>query len=186
MPSTYNTPDLDWSQVRETVLMLNVATAQIEHAMRDGDDSITKLAELFTGMMGHIQIIGKAVEYLADSPAKTAIASNFQETSQKTHEAIVAFQFYDRLLQRLTHVTNSLADLADLISDPERLYNPYEWYGLQARIKSKYTLFQDRQMFEAVLNGASVAEALEIAFQKELMELDESDEDDDMGNFELF
>ncbi len=160
MPSSCKTPDLDWSQVRETVMMLDLSVTQIERAMRDGDDSITKLAELFTSLMGNIQIIGKAAKDLAESDAKAAIDSNFREISQKMNEAIVAFQFYDILLQRLTHAANSLGALSELIADPSRLFNPYEWYGLQEMIKSKYTLPQDRSMFEAILNGAGVDEAL--------------------------
>lgn len=31
---------LDWSQVRETVRMINLAVAQIEMSMNEGDDSI--------------------------------------------------------------------------------------------------------------------------------------------------
>jgi hypothetical protein len=31
-------PDLDWSQVRETVKLLSVSSAQVEASMREGDD----------------------------------------------------------------------------------------------------------------------------------------------------
>lgn len=179
MPSSYKTPDLDWSQVRETVMMLNLSVTQIERAMREGDDSITRLAELFTSLMGNIQIIGKAANDLAESDAKAAINSNFREISQKMNEAIVAFQFYDILLQRLTHAANSLGALSELIADSSRLFNPYEWYGLQEKIKSKYTLPQDRSMFEAILEGASVEEAL-----KNVPKPEKSAPDDD--NIELF
>ena len=41
--------DENWSHVRETVLMLNVVVARIEHAMVEGDDSFTRLSESFVG-----------------------------------------------------------------------------------------------------------------------------------------
>ena len=41
-------PDLNWGQVKETVLMMNVAVSHIEKTMRDGDDSINTLGETFT------------------------------------------------------------------------------------------------------------------------------------------
>ena len=53
--------------------------------------------------------------------------------------------------------------MAELINNPDQLFNPYEWHGLQEMIKSKYTNETDRAMFDAILNGASVAEALKIS-----------------------
>ena len=35
-------PDLGWSQVRGTVLMLNLAMARMTHAMRDVDESVAR------------------------------------------------------------------------------------------------------------------------------------------------
>lgn len=155
-------PDLDWSQVRETVLMLTLAVTQIEKGMRDGDDSITMLADLFTGMMSNAEEILKAANALPDSLEKSLIIANFHDISTKMHKAIVAFQFYDKLAQRLTHVNLSLQSLGDLIAAPERLYNPTEWRNLQERIKSKYNIETDRRMFDAILAGASIEEALSL------------------------
>ena len=50
-------PDLDWSQVRETVRLLNLAVTHIEESMRDGDDSVEHLADSVTTMAGTIQLI---------------------------------------------------------------------------------------------------------------------------------
>lgn len=161
--STASKPDLDWSQVRETVLMLNLAVTQIEKAMREGDDSTTALAESFTSLAGNMQVIGKAAENLSDSDEKHTITQNYKSVANKVNSAIIAFQFYDKLAQRLSHVCHSLASLANLIAEPNKLYNPYEWHGLQQMIKSKYTINADRAMFDAILNGASVEEALKAA-----------------------
>lgn len=159
-PSNAFRPDLDWSQVRETVLMLNLAVSHIERAMRDGDDSVTTLADLFMGMVDNTRDIGNAVDSLPESDGKTLIAENCREISEKMNTAIVAFQFYDKLVQRLTHACNSLAALAELIGDAGRLYNPFEWSRLQEMIRSKYVIDADRKMFDAILNGATVEEAL--------------------------
>ena len=79
---------------------------------------------------------------------------------------IVAFQFYDKMSQRLGHLRYSLASLGQLIDDRDRLFNPYEWRGLQDLIKSRFTLEEDRRMMDAILNGASVEEALALAKTK--------------------
>ncbi len=153
-------PDLDWSQVRETVLMLNLAVAQLERTMSEGHESVDTLTETFASLIGGIQAISMAANYLPETPEKETIQANVTPATEKINAAIVAFQFYDKLSQRLAHVSNSLAALGKLIETPTRLYNPYEWHGLQAMIKSKYTIEQDRKMFDAILTGATVKEAL--------------------------
>ena len=82
------------------------------------------------------------------------------------HGAIMAFQFYDRLVQRLDHACRSIDALAELIADARRLYNPSEWVGIQQKIRSKYTMESERIMFDAILDGATVAEALALSRQK--------------------
>jgi len=162
IPSDANNPDLDWSQIRETVMMLNVALSQVERSMTEGDESINNLTKLFTGLMGKLQVIQMASETLPENREKTAIMENCRHVTEMVNDVIVAFQFYDKLTQRLSHVSLNLSALGDLISDGHRLYSPYEWRGLQEMIKSKYYIDSDRQMFNAILKGASVKEALDI------------------------
>ncbi len=179
IPSDADNPDLDWSQIRETVLMLNLALTQIERSMTEGDESVNALSKLFTSLIGKMQVISMASESLPESREKSAIMDNCGNVAQRVNEVIVAFQFYDKLAQRLSHVCISLSALAELISEPHRLYAPYEWKGLQEMIKSKYYIDSDRRMFDALQNGATVREAMEVAEYHKRKE-DESD------NVELF
>ncbi|MDH5648449.1 MAG: hypothetical protein OEY67_02235 [Gammaproteobacteria bacterium] len=156
-------PDLGWSQVRETVMMLNLSVAQIEKSMSGGDDSVTALAESFTSVVGNTKVIAQAANSLSGSKEKDIIEDHCKSVTERVQAAIIAFQFYDILAQRLSHVSYSLESLAALINDPEKLYSPYEWLGLQEMIKSKYTLDADKAMFEAIINGATVEEALKIS-----------------------
>jgi len=48
--TTAHIPDLNWSQVRETVLTLELAAVQIEAAMKDSNSSVEVLAHSFTSM----------------------------------------------------------------------------------------------------------------------------------------
>ncbi len=159
--------DVDWSHVKETVMMLDVAVAQIQRSMSEGDDSFNALAESFTSLVGEAQIIYKDACNLSDSDEKTNIISNCQDITSKMQVAIVAFQFYDKLTQRMSHIRNNLSSMGELISEPDRLCNPYEWHGLQEKIKSKYTVESDKNMFDAILKGATIDEALNIAEQLE-------------------
>jgi hypothetical protein len=172
IPSDANNPDLDWSQIRETLRMLNVALTQVERSMTDGDESVNALTKLFISLMGKVQVILMASESLPDTREKQAIMENCREVSATINDVIVAFQFYDKLTQRLSHVSLNLSALGDLIHDSHRLYSPYEWRALQEMIKSNYFIDSDRQMFDAILNGASVKEALEIGESQRRKEKD--------------
>jgi methyl-accepting chemotaxis protein len=155
-------PDLDWSQVRETVLMMELSAGQIEAAMRDSNSSVEVLTDVFTTMAGYMRMISDTVAALPDeNKAKANLLSATEHVSGMVHQAIIAFQFYDKLVQRLSHVNHSLASLSSLVSDQSRLYKPYEWVALQEKIRSKYSMREEVEMFEAVLGGMSVEEALE-------------------------
>jgi hypothetical protein len=163
--SRAHTPDLDWSQVRETVLMLQLAVGQIEAAMKDGSNSVEVLTDAFTGMAGYLAMMSGAARHLPDvaevAEIKSTLTANTEHLTGMVRRSIVAFQFYDKLVQRLTHVMHSLNALSDLVADQRRLYNPGEWVAMQQKIRSRYTTRDEVAMFEAVINGMSVDEALQ-------------------------
>jgi hypothetical protein len=160
-PSTAARPDLDWSQVRETILMLNLAVAQIEVALRDSSGSVEVLTNTFTGMYGNLMALVEAAHALPDSPVKQSIEESGLAVSSQMQHAIIAFQFYDRLSQRLSHACRSLDDLTAIVSDPARLYNPSAWHALQQKIRSRYTMEDEKLMFDTLLETGDVQAALD-------------------------
>lgn len=165
--SSAHAPDLDWSQVRETIAMLALAVAQIEATMAEGDESISTLSNAFTFIAARVR---DWREKQASALAQTSVDQrqiddlnhNADSVQEHVNNAIIAFQFYDRLTQRLQHVKTSLLDLGDLIGDRSRLYDPSAWQALQQEIKSSYTMEAERAMFDAILQGESVEDALRI------------------------
>ncbi len=178
-------PDLDWSQVRETVLMLELAAGQVDAAMRDSNSSVDTLMDTFTSMADTLATIDVALGTLPDTigngMVKSEIQDNARQVAQKVHQAIIAFQFYDKLVQRLDHVCHSLSGLSGLVSDTSRLYNPAEWSALQELIRSKYTMAEERGMFDAVMAGATVEEALKHYMATRMQQVEDSG-----GEIELF
>jgi len=171
-PSTAARPDLDWSQVRETMLMLHLAMAQMEVAMHDSTGSVDVLTHSFTDMMGLVE----AGRSLPDSPQKESIQSLGAGVTSQMQGAIVAFQFYDRLSQRLAHASHSLEDLTGIVSDPSRVYNPYAWHELQQKIRSKYTMEDEKPMSDTVLATGDVKQALEELVARKHQEAGGSDD----------
>ena len=80
--------------------------------------------------------------------------------------AIVAFQFYDKLVQRLSHVSQGLEGLGRIVCDTQSLYNPAEWAALQAVIRARYSTQEEVELFEEVMRGTPVAQALQKFAQK--------------------
>ncbi|WP_415033001.1 hypothetical protein [Azonexus sp.] len=162
--SSASNPDLSWSQVRETVLMLELAVVQIETAMKDSNSSVEVLTTSFTAIAQCMHALLHKISNLPNEGAAGALRAELLgdsgDVADRVHQAIIAFQFYDKLVQRLSHVTHSLGDLSDLVGQPVRLYNPEEWVGLQNRIKAKYSTREESAMFEAVMNGVPVHEAV--------------------------
>ena len=162
--TTAHQPGLDWSQVRETVLMLELSAVQIEAAMKDSNASVEVLTDSFTTMAGYMRMISDTVQTLPDEGetgvAKQNLLGVSEHVTGMVHQAIIAFQFYDKLVQRLAHVGLSLGELCQVVSDMRKLYNPMEWVNLQGLIKSKYSTREEIAMFEAVMNGMPVQDAV--------------------------
>lgn len=164
-PSTAKQPDLDWSQVRETINMLTLAVSQVESTMSDGEKSVTELTQSFTYIANQLKNLLDLHNSKSTSSEKKELEKfrvSTEEIHEKTMSAIIAFQFYDRLTQRLDHVKRDLSWLSRLVSDPNQLYNPSAWSKLQENIMSNYTMEEERIMFQHIMSGATVDEALKI------------------------
>ncbi len=186
--SSSSNPDLDWSQIRETITMLALAVAQVESSMTDGAQSVDTLTESFTHMAHYIKKIRTVTQKINPETLTTfkeVIESTAATLEDNVQEAVVAFQFYDRISQRLDHVCNSLDQLGGLINDPAALYNPERWHALQEQIKSSYTMEAERIMFEHILRGHSIKEALEI-YRHHFEEAEKNTASDDSDEIELF
>ncbi|MGY6274960.1 hypothetical protein [Methylomonas sp. MgM2] len=153
-------PDLDWSHVRETVKLLAVSVAQVKASMKAGDRSIDELAKSFTEMVDDMAAINNILTALPISAERDDALRNCVGMQDKIYASIVAFQFYDRLQQRLQHVSLGLKELSALIGNPNRLYNPTEWMKFQQEIRGCYTMESEKIMFDAIHEGKSIEQAL--------------------------
>lgn len=186
--SSAHNPDLDWSQIRETITMLALAVAQVESSMTDGAQSVSTLTESFTRMATYVKKIRNTTTKVTPENLdqfKKVISATAEDLEDDVQEAVIAFQFYDRISQRLEHVCNSLDRLGGLISKPESLYNPQEWTNLQNLIKSSYTMEAERIMFEHILRGHSIEEALDI-YRHHFNTQEEGKDEDTGDDVELF
>ncbi|MCF7970908.1 MAG: hypothetical protein K9L22_07050 [Methylococcaceae bacterium] len=172
-------PDLDWSQVRETVKLLTLSASQVQSSMREGEQSVTTLTESFTCMVDNLAEINQVLVSMEDGSTKDKIMQHYRVTNEKVQSSIVAFQFYDRMQQCLQHVIDNLIGLSTIVDSPQLLYNPIEWSKLQDKIREGYTMESEKIMFDAILQGKTIDQAMQLA-----AEHSNSNEDDD--DIELF
>ena len=64
--STSINPDLGWSQLKETILMLNLSVAQIDQSMNEGNSSVETLGSSFTALATNLSDIQSSVEKMND------------------------------------------------------------------------------------------------------------------------
>ena len=69
--------------------------------------------------------------------------------------AIVAFQFYDKLTQRLDHVRYSLSTLALFVCDRTQAGQRDQWRRLYTTLKRLYRTEEEKQIFNMMVEGAS-------------------------------
>ena len=180
-----NLSQSDWDQVRETIVMLNLATAQVQYSMTDGDDSIDALTDSFAFMSEGIHNISEALQSFAkfsdiDPVLHNEVMHQCHDVSGKMQQAIVAFQFYDKLVQRLSHVKNSLNKLTDLMRSQDSLHSAEAWKKLQQDVRSAYTMEEDRHLFDEILLGKPIEDVLK---QMVRIKLTENTVDDDIELF---
>lgn len=166
-----------WSHMQETVKMLQLAVAQIEASILDSENSFNRLATNFTGIIETAQTAPSLADKMNELQQKLmAIQSDVQT-------AVMDFQFFDRLAQRLAHVKESLEELGDLLRDEHQIHQPNVWSDLQNNLKNRYTMQCEREMFDLMLNGASVEVAL-AHFKANFLK--EREEQADSGDIDLF
>jgi len=169
--------DNDICQIRRTVRMLDLAAARVSYALHDGNDSVDTLVSSFTNMTRQVMAMQQDIEALPESDVKTTLLGNCQQAMNTVQETTMAFQFYDRLSQRMQHISISLDELSKLIDSPQQMREPTAWVGLEDKIRSHYTLDNDLEMFDAILAGESINDILSKATV---------DTTDDNGDIELF
>lgn len=146
--------------------MLYLAVCQIETTMTDANTSVNTLTQSFTLLAGHTREFGEKVQNVQQvaqlDSVKTDIGKTTDEIQSNIMQAVEAFQFYDRVCQRIDHVARSLEQVTQLLGDENSVGNQASWKELQSSIKSTYTMEAERIMFEFIMRGGSVPEALEI------------------------
>jgi hypothetical protein len=144
---------------------LELGAAQLDAAMRESDSRVDKLAGAVTAVASDARELELQVQALDSSdPAQSAKAR--QRIRQLTdalashvQSTITSLQFYDKLIQRLTHVRDGLAipsDSAVSSADPAGS----DWSAMLEQVRSRYSMVEERVLFDFMMRGLSADQML--------------------------
>ena len=154
-PAQHSQPGDVWSYTNDTIRLLALSVVQMKSILTDGGESVSELTDSF------IHIAHNLNKFIDSETDHVSNPDDLAEVQEKIQQGIVAFQFYDRISQRLDHVSNSLNQLSHIISDPQKREQQETWENLQIGIKRKYTMESERVVFDKIMEGESIETALE-------------------------
>lgn len=152
----------DWSPEQQTAHMLDLCEAQMEAALHESDAAVDALVQAFTSMVDTARNISEVAGTLPPSHEQRALAEVGQHCKNMTQQmasAVVAFQFYDKLSQRLGHVRYSLSTLALFVCNRNQTMQRDQWKKLFTALRRLYRTEEERAIFQLVTEGMSADEA---------------------------
>jgi hypothetical protein len=150
----------DWTPEQQLAQMLGLCEAQMDSAIVESDQSVDVLVQAFTALAETTRAVGAVSASLsAMTPGKEsqALQEQLALLSKQTAAAVVAFQFYDKLTQRLGHVRYSLSALALFVCNRAQMQQPEHWDRLNATLRRLYRTEAEREVFHSVMDGGESA-----------------------------
>jgi len=143
---------------------LELGAAQLDAAMRESDSRVDKLAGAVTAVASDARELETQLRAL-DSPnptesaeARLRIRQLTEALAQHVQATITSLQFYDKLIQRLTHVRDGLAIPSDstVSADPAAA----DWNAMLEQVRSRYSMVEERVLFDFMMRGLSADQML--------------------------
>jgi ribosomal protein L16 Arg81 hydroxylase len=155
-------PASHWTPEQQIAHMLDLCEAQIEAALSESDMAVETLIKSFTALTEATRTLeAMAAKALPEHPDEThaRLSEQTAVVARQTAAAIVAFQFYDKLTQRLGHVRYSLSTLALFVCDRSQASERDQWRKLFTTLRRLYRTEEERQIFQLMVEGVSADEA---------------------------
>jgi len=130
---------------------LDLGVAQLDAAIRESDGQVGRLSEALSLLATELQGCGRT----AAGPA----AASLEVLGAQVQAAMRGMQFYDKLIQRLTHVRDGLAIPADaMAAGGAEATN--DWGAILTEVRSRYSMVEERVLFDFMMRGLSATEML--------------------------
>ena len=146
------------------VTLLQLAAAQLALSLKETEQPFDNLSKLFIEIVeGYNQI-----ETLIGSDNEQDLEQLkylHSQTQGRVRNAIVDFQFYDRMTQRLQHIMATIEDAISCLK-PDTGINDKQWQHIFDNIEKSYTMREEIQLFNSIRNGEGFEQAVQSLIQK--------------------
>ncbi|HEX7113541.1 MAG TPA: hypothetical protein VF193_00265 [Steroidobacter sp.] len=150
----------EWTPEQQLANVLEICGAQMQSALSESDLAVETLLQAFTAFAAMVRELESLPEEL-----KNALPAGFSEqlasVGKQVTSAVVAFQFYDKLTQRLGHVRYSLSALATFVCNKAQASEREHWQNLLATLERLYRTQEERQLFQRMAQGLPASLASE-------------------------
>lgn len=170
LASSTDHPDKDlpvageWTPEQQIANMLELCGVQMESALQDADVAVESLIQAFTSVAETARVMNSLAEQLpveARRHIEQTLNKQLDDITRQIGAAVVSFQFYDKLTQRLGHVRYSLSSLAQFVCDRTQSSERDQWRRLLNALRRLYRTEEERKIFEMITEGLSVDLAAE-------------------------
>ena len=128
-PPRFQPPREGWTPEQQIAHMLDLCEAQIEAALSESDLAVEALIKAFSGSAETAAPIRTRANCRRTRRAREQARQAVRDDEQMA-AAVMAFQFYDKLTQRLGHVRYSLSTLALFVCDRSQASQSEQWRKL--------------------------------------------------------
>jgi hypothetical protein len=142
---------------------LELGAGQLDAAVRESDARVDKLASAVSSVAADARALGQELSGLDSSDAasvrnaRARIGELSAALSSHAEATITALQFYDKLIQRLTHVRDGLVMPSEvLVGKPAAV----DWKGLLEQVRARYSTVEERVLFDFMMRGLSAEQML--------------------------
>ena len=144
---------------------LELGAAQLDAAIRESDSRVDKLASGVAAIATdarELQAQARGLEGCSDEEAarvRERICELAERLDGHVQATVTSLQFYDKLIQRLTHVREGLAIPSDS-QVAEQGPAQSEWNSLLEQVRSRYSMVEERVLFDFMMRGLSADQML--------------------------
>lgn len=129
----------------------DLAIALIKFCVQDGDNASKEISDRLTTMQAQVN---GAISLLGSDDHAIAIGGKLNDLSSEIMNTVIALQFFDRISQRMEHAVESVEAISDAASEKSKT------------LEQRFTMDDERILYDALLEGCSVEEALDKANQR--------------------
>lgn len=139
----------------------------MDSALQESDRAVDRLIQAFTSLGDTTRSVGALTQSLPAELKSTVtrdLEAQVAEISKQMASAVIAFQFYDKLTQRLGHVRYSLSALALFVCNRQQTEQPEQWQRLHATLRRLYRTDEEREIFQMMMECDSTDVINEASF----------------------